>query len=174
MDYENTTTDYGKMSVGMGYITDITESDGMQSSYLSTTNIPAINLHTELTFGYLSILGEFVRTLRHFSITSSYQTKDAEPVAIHLETDYAKTIFRKPLVFGLAYGQTWQALALNLPKNSYTAVVNVSFWKDTMATFEFRHDVNYAVDKGSGYLVNRKRSIQSNQNIVTLQFGIYF
>ena len=36
------------------------------------------------------------------------------------------------------------ALALGMPAQRWSAVLNTSIWRNTLESLEFRHDINYA------------------------------
>lgn len=108
----------------------------------------------------------------------------ARPQAVHLEGDYSfKIVNRFPAVFSLAFDRSWQALGLNVPEKSYTADLNMSFFKNTIETLEYRHDINYSTNdfssgnnNGNGFTFPPipVRSVGGTQNTVIAQIGAYF
>jgi len=85
-------------------------------------------------------------------------------------------IKNKPASIGAGYGWSNQALALGMPKHRLAAVLNVSIWRDTVESLEFRHDIDYAtMNQGSG--INAAvptRGTGRSSNTITAQLGIYF
>ena len=76
-------------------------------------------------------------------------------------------------------GQTKEALALNLPKQSYGAVISTSLVKDTNEAIEFRQDKNYgtadtATGRGQGTAAGAISGIGKSNSTITARIGIYF
>jgi hypothetical protein len=189
--------------IGSGLVSNIAESQGMQNNGLSSTfgsnrqfsgfgeanngnalghNVPGVDIHMEASKGVFTLITEYVTATRRFNSSDlMYNGAGAFVSAMHIEGDLNFDIHNKPLTIGFSYGQTWQSLALNLPKQSYAAVVSTSLWKDTMVGLEYRHDTNYAVtsattggrDGGTIALVNDV-NVGGTQNIITMQMGVYF
>ena len=80
----------------------------------------------------------------------------------------------------LAYDETWQALAANLPKNSVIAHIHTSFFKKYCIGFEYRHDWDYSSEdtaNGSTEAHPDNETIfgtGKTRNIYLLQVGVYF
>lgn len=183
---------------GAGVISNIADSSGMQNTGLSTGSfqgfaqssateeilhkVPAANAHGELDIGKLSLISEFILPTRSFDIQDlMFNNSGAKPRAWHAEGDYTFTMLAKPSVLGFAYDESWQSLALAIPKNSYTGIFSISIWKNTIESLEFRHDVNYAATDVSGgrcdtnadgFCLNGPAGGQ--QNMLTGQIGVYF
>jgi hypothetical protein len=186
---------------GAGMISNIADSSGMQNTGLSTgfegfgetssteeilNKVPAADAHGELDIGKLSLISEFILPTRSFNIQDlMFNNSGAKPRAWHAEGDYTFTMLAKPSVLGFAYDESWQSLALAIPKNSYTGIFSISIWKNTIESLEFRHDVNYpATDVSGGRCESTDGSGTSTfclntpaggqQNMVTGQIGVYF
>ncbi|WP_264770608.1 LbtU family siderophore porin [Coxiella burnetii] len=142
-------------------------------------SVPALNGHMEFSHGPLGVLLEYITAVRSFAPQDvTFNGAGAFIRVMHAEIDFTTHYHNKPILFGFAYGQTWQALAFNLPKNSYSFVISTSIWKNTMAGIEFRYDVNYgrtalASTTGSSLPVP-PANIGGHRNMITLQFGAYF
>ena len=88
--------------------------------------------------------------------------------------------FSKPSSLAASYQWSAQSLALNLPQQRINAVYNISIWKDTVESIEYRHDIDYGINSyGNGAAPEGL----SNQNTygsggsadtVMVQIGIYF
>ena len=109
----------------------------------------------------------------------TYGGRGALPAALHTEIDYTWHTGKLPWTLGVAYGQTWEALALNLPKNSYWVLLSTSIWKGTIEGIEYRHDVNYPIQagnsaSGAGGLPVPSANVGGTRNLVTFQIGVYF
>lgn len=151
------------VALGGGFINDISDSQGAQLTgaplnsglFGGFSQTPA----TETLMHYvpgadLSLLiarGPFYFATEGITGTRPYDPRDmsfngrgAEPKAAHFEVGYNFNTFGKKSIFNVAYGRTWDALAIALPQESYIATYSISIWKNTVQIFEFRHDVNYA------------------------------
>ena len=52
-------------------------------------------------------------------------------------------LFDKPSSIGLGYQWSKETLALNLPQQRWNGVFNISIWKDTVESLEYRHDIDF-------------------------------
>jgi len=195
-------THVGKLAgnVGAGYIANIADSQGMQQTgnalgtfqgFSQTTGtelivrkVPGIDVHGEFAYGPLNFAGEYVGTLRRFNPADiTFNGLGARMQTMHVEADYHFKLFRsKPAALGFAYEHSWQALALNIPAESYIFLLSASLWKDTIETIEFRHDTNYkATDMsagrcsvGGGVIMLCPVPVTGRtRNTVLLQIGVY-
>jgi len=197
-------SDDGKLrtNIGGGYISNIAEAQGYQqngetesgtfqgfSEFFTTEQLDhqvgGLNAHVAGGIGPFNMYSEYITAARHFDGNDLYYNNSAaKPAAFHIEGDYSTKVFTRPLSLTLAYEHTWQSLALNLPQNSYIAALNMSIWKNTIETLEFRHDINYpSSDNGGGICdplntgVATLCPVPSNggsQNQVLAQIGVYF
>jgi hypothetical protein len=189
------------LSLGAGWVSNVADSEGMQGNGLaaggaqfagfgtstatSTNNnalvhsVDGIDGHATLAVGPFSVIGEYLGALERFNTADlTYNSAGAQPQAINTEVDYELPFFAKKYgtTVGVSYGQTWQALALNLPAQSYIAYVNTSIWRETIESLEFRHDVDYTtgdVATGRGATTNIVGTGRT-RNSVLLQVGVYF
>lgn len=200
--YKNPTS-YGAIQFGVSYDTNIADSQGMQNNGLSPegtsqfagfqgTSIAANNTvaenmvhsvgggdaHLELAYGNWYWATEFMSAVERFAIPNlEFNGHGALPAALHSELDYTWHLTH-PWTVGVAYGQSWDALPLNLPQNSYWVLLSTSLWKDTIEGIEYRHDSNYGVQAlgnatGAGLPVP-SANVGGTRNMVTLQLGVYF
>lgn len=182
---------HGKFSLGGGWISNMADSQGAQTTggttfggFASATGsnviahrVSGVDAHGRVTYGAYTILSEYLTATRRYANTDMrYNGKGAEPAAIHTELDYALPYAVKyGTTLGVSYGHTWQALALNLPRNSYAAFASTSFWRDTVESIEYRHDNDYrttnnASGSGSAIFSGTGRS----RNSVLARVGVYF
>ena len=197
--YKNSTNDW-KYDFGAGVISNMADSQGAQNNGIGSTNfqgfggpngseqiqhrVPGMNLHTEIRYKNWNLNAEYIGATDSYSpLDMTFNGKGASPKATHLELDYNQHLFKRPWTFALAYDHSWQALAYNLPEDSYFAVASVSIWKDTIESIEFRHDENYAgPTTGNGSLTANTGGTAfpaitvpgSSRNTVTMQLGLYF
>ncbi|MDF2866996.1 MAG: uncharacterized protein K0S11_466 [Gammaproteobacteria bacterium] len=184
-----------KFTLGTSYINNMADAVGMQSNGLTTgftgfgknsateiisDRVPGADVQGKLTMGPVVLLGEYLTATRAFNAADmTYNTQGAKPSAMNFEAAYLFKIADKPSSFALGYGQTGEALALALPKQRYSAVFNYSYWKNTIASLEYRHEIAY----GAGDVATGKNNTMDYINMPMLgkksdallaQFGIYF
>jgi predicted porin len=190
------------VELGAGYIANIADSSGMQltghradgefsgfgeDSATETLDhrVPAYDVHFELGYGPFGFNTEYIATTRHFAAEDmSFNDEGAKPTAFHVEANYRFDICELPAAVNLAYGRTEDALALGLPKNSLFATFNISLWKNTIQSIEYRYDQNYDSEDISGgqALVDDDGGIidapgpvgGGHRNLILAQIGVYF
>ncbi len=181
--------------VGVSYIRNMADADGIQatggaifggfaspgSSEILVNYVPGIDYHGALGIGQFTFLGEYLSATSSYNITNlMYNNNGAKPSAANLEAAYNFHFIGLPSAFAVGYGLTRQALALDLPKERYIATIKTSFWRNTIASLEFRHDKNYGVnDIASGTnsaVINAANdtSLGKSANAVTAQFAVFF
>lgn len=197
--------------MGVGVITNIADSQGMQFTGNNNNNpplfggfggptetftdefgivqqidtgdetlehrVPAYDFHTILGVGdNLQFIGEYITASTNFSPEDmTYNDHGAKPQAWNLEAVYNMPWFEKPTSISAGYQRSKEALAIGLPAQRYSVVLNRSFFKNTLQSLEFRHDINYgskATSTGSG--VEGPSGGGKAVNMVTLQFDYYF
>ena len=186
--------------VGMGVVANIADSIGMQNNGFglpyfggfggsATTNsgtgneqlvhrVPAYDLRALLSFGdHINLVGEFVTASTSFNPNDLRMNgHGAKPRALNAEAAYTFEAFNKPSSIAAGYGMSKDALAIGLPAKRYSLVLNTSWWKDTLQSLEFRHDIDYAASNtanGSNAATPIAGTGKSD-NLVTLQFDVYF
>lgn len=183
-------------TIGASYVSDIANSQGMQDNGLDgdakgpfsgfsingsqalQKQVPAADVNGTVAFGPLTLIGEYISSISRFNSKDlNFNGEGAKPSAMHTEINYQKEIYSKIVTFGAAYGQTWEALALNLPKQSYSIFASTSLLKNTILGIELRHDVNYdSTNTGGGNGAKTKDITVSGKtrNLITGQIGVYF
>jgi len=186
------------LKIGGSVIGNIAESDGMQSNIFNysgalgagsttiTDRVYGIDGRIKASFDRYTLLAEYVGAGKCFNVNDlSHNGQGAKPQALSIEGAVDFQIADKPNTLAAGYGQTWQALALRLPRNTFFASYGLSFWKNTIFSVEYRHDVNYQwsdTAQGNGPSGgSRMTPVTVNvtdggrhKNTVTAQFGIYF
>ncbi len=191
--------DYKKWNanISASFLNNLADSDGMQdngvdsnmqfsgfdrSSSTERINhyVPAVDVQSTLGYGPYSLLTEYVGATRHFdSRNLSFDNHGAQPQAFHIEGVYTFNILGRPASLAAGYDQSWQALGLNLPRRRYIGTLNYSFWRDTIASLEFRHDINYNSGTSANGNVRTSPSTPLSpaghvNNVLTAQFDVYF
>ncbi|MDP1603477.1 MAG: LbtU family siderophore porin [Legionella sp.] len=184
--------------IGAGLIGSIDDSQGMQGTgsapfttfggFGSITNgseavgkVPAVDFHANVSFDRYSLTAEWVGTSRAFNPEDlSVNGRGAKPQALQLEGAVTFIAFNKPSSLAAGYQWSKDTLALNLPKRRISGVFNISIWKDTVESLEYRHDVDFS----TGTFANgapapgqvNLNTIGTGKSADTLiaQLGVYF
>jgi hypothetical protein len=185
-------------TIGGSYIMNVADAEGMQNTGYSAGmftgfnqtstatmdyeqlvhRVGGIDFYGKTSFGKYSLLGEFVSSLQRFSGADlTFNGHGAKPKAFNVEGTYSFVIFKHPSSFAIGYGQTDQALALNIPKQRYAASLRSTILDNTTATVSFQHDINYRdTDRatGRGQPAAANNELGSFDNILKAELGVYF
>lgn len=182
---------------GFGLIGNIANSQSMQingapqgffGGFASQTNgtenvgsVPGLDIHGAISIDRYNFTAEWVTANRAFAADAlSFNGLGAKPSAGQVEASVTFKAFSKPASFGLGYQWSREALALNLPIQSYVAAFNISLWKDTVETLEFRHDIDYGVNNFAngaapeGVVNTNIPGTGRSSDGVLAQIGLYF
>jgi hypothetical protein len=184
--------------IGAGLIGSIDDSQGMQSTgsapfttfggFGSITNgteavgrVPAANFHANASFDRYSLTAEWVGTTTSFNPSDlSVNGRGAKPQAAQLEAAVTFIAFNKPSSLALGYQWSKDTLALNLPQHRISGVFNISIWKDTVESLEYRHDIDFSANTFANGapapgLVNLNTvGTGKAADTVIAQLGVYF
>lgn len=184
--------------IGASYIGSIADSAGMQDTgsspgttfggFGSPTNgseavhkVPGVGVHGTISIDRYNFTAEWVAASEAFSPQDlSFNGHGARPQAGQLEAGVTFMAFNKPASFALGYQWTQQALALNLPQQRLAGVFNISIWKDTVESLEYRHDIDYRRNQFANGIappgvvnLNTVGTGQASDSVVA-QIGVYF
>lgn len=193
LGYKRAINDKFSFDFGAGVTGNMAESQGMLNNGQSNPNftgfdanktiksrVPGVDGYAKFSYKPITILGEYIAATKSFDPTDmTFNCKGAKPSALDIEAAYDFVLFNKPNTLAIGYGNSWDALALAVPKHDFFGEYNISIWKDTIESIEYRHNVNYgAGDKATGNNpVTGQVAITPPgkiSNSVTLQLGIYF
>ena len=184
--------------VGVSYISSINDANGFQNSgatpyttfggFGSSTNgsenvnkTPAAGLHITSSFDRYTVTAEWVGAVNAFPVNDlSFNGQGAKPQAFQLEGGVTFESFERPSSVGLSWQWSTQALALNLPRQRINAVYNISIWKDTVESLEYRHDINYGQNSYAngaappGIVNENTLGTGSGADTLMFQIGVYF
>jgi hypothetical protein len=128
--------------------------------------------------GEMELFAEYVSALRAFDAYDlMFDGSGARPSAFDIEAAYRFKVISKPAFISAHYGQTSEALALNLPLRSYVGTMGISLWKSTVQKIEYRHELNYGYnDYASGghqpdYIMT---SADRVRNVAMFQIDVFF
>ncbi len=179
------------LTVGASMVSNIADAAGMQNNGITTANefsgfaagqptyrTPGMDLNAKLAHGNYTLLAEYATATEAFKQADlSFNDKAAQPAAWRVEGDYSLKVHGKPANIAVAYGQTTDALALNLPAQSISAFFNISWFKNTVEGIELRHDMDYKKGDNGGNSLPAVKNIAStgkSRNSVIAQVGVYF
>lgn len=166
----------------VGYIANIADSQNMQlvpgqlgsftgfggplpplgtSAESLVHRVPAVDVHGNVGVGNWNLIAEYILTTTNFSSANmTFNNHSAKPRAFHTELGYSLP-FTQPTNINIGYDQTTDALALLLPQKRYIAALNTSFWRSTIESLEYRHDINYSAS-----------SRATGQNTIVVPLGL--
>lgn len=184
--------------IGVGFISSLTDSSGMQvtgvaplttfGGFSSPTNgnefihkVPGIDVHGNLSFDRYSLTAEWVGSSGAFRPQDlSFNGRGAKPQAAQLEAGVTFMAFTKPASLSAGYQWSKDSLALNLPQQRISGVFNISIWKDTIESIEYRHDRDYKANQfangASAPGIINQNTIGTGQSSDSLifQVGVFF
>ncbi len=184
--------------IGASYIGTIADSRGLQGTgsapfttfggFGSPTNgseavgkVPGAGVHGSISFDRYNLTAEWVTSTKSFNAEDlSFNGHGARVQAIQLEAGMTFMVFDKPASLAAGYQAARQTLALNIPKDRISGVFNISIWKDTVESLEYRHDRDfnrnqYANGAAPLGLVNQTTiGTGSSSDAIIAQIGVYF
>jgi hypothetical protein len=184
--------------IGASVISTMDDSTGMQDTnsspfttfggFASPTNgnesvrkIPGVGVHGNVSFDRFNLTAEWVGAGKEFRPQDlSFNGRGAKPQAAQLEAGMTFMAFTKPASIAVGYQWAKDTLALNIPEQRISGVFNISIWKDTIESLEYRHDIdygcnNYANGASPSGVVNAN-TVGTGRSADTLlaQIGVYF
>ena len=184
--------------LGGSIISSMDDAGGMQftgssrastfAGFSSSTNgselvhkVAAGGLHAILNYESYSLTAEWVSSIGRFRAEDlSFNGHGAQPQAAQLELGKTFMAFDKPSSIGVGYQWSHEVLALNLPEQRINGVFNISIWKDTVESIEYRHDFNYGTAQfGNGAAPAGEVNANTigpggSSDTVLAQIGVYF
>lgn len=177
--------------LGVSYINNVADSEGMQNTAGGTFEgfdansgaqvlahtVPGVDARAQLSYSQYTLIGEYTTAIQDFNAANlAFNYHGAKPSDYHLEGAYSFNLFNgKPTTFAVGYDHSYEALALNIPAQQIAAALNVSFIRNTLASLELRHQINYGSgDTASGNLGPVITPGGSVSNAITGQFAVYF
>lgn len=194
-------TNKSYLDVGAGYINNMADSEGMQStpgSDINTFNgfgdnyklkerVHGIDGHFLLGLGEKpkwSMYNPWTFIAEYVGATNSFDQEDlsfngngAKPQAVDAQVAYNFLVLDKPSFVAVGADHSWDSLALNLPEQSYFLAVGSNIFKDTLTRLEYRHDINYdSGDTASGN--SEDNAVFSpdgdHRDTITADFEVFF
>lgn len=184
--------------IGASYISSIADAAGMQNTsatvgttfggFGSFTNgneavrkTPALDVHGNIGYDRYNLAAEWVGTTQRFRPQDlSFNGRGAKPQALQTELGVTFKAFDRPSSIGLGYQWSKDALALNLPHHRFVGVFNISIWKDTVESLEYKHDIDYNIYQFAngaapvGGVNATSFGTGRSADTVSAQIGVYF
>ncbi|MBL3598453.1 MAG: LbtU family siderophore porin [gamma proteobacterium endosymbiont of Lamellibrachia anaximandri] len=150
-DEEGTVFGY---DIGLAWINNLADSNSLQDAIADPLNlagkVSGYSVHALASSGPFTLIGEYLAASSAFNSTDlAFNGAGAKPVAFNVETNYVFPLADKEAIFAVAWQGTQEALALALPENRYLAALSVEIYKNTVLSFEYARDEDYAAGEGS-------------------------
>ncbi|HID53124.1 MAG TPA: LbtU family siderophore porin [Anaerolineae bacterium] len=139
--------------VGASWTSNLADSDSLQETITDPDDlrdkVSGIGLHGQLEMGPLVLIAEYLSATESFDVTDlAFDGDGAKPQSWNLEAGWRFQIMEKEAVIGMAWQQTKEAVALELPESRLLATVSVEVYKNTSLSLEYTHDKDYSVSQG--------------------------
>ncbi|MCD6056180.1 MAG: hypothetical protein K0R12_1142 [Gammaproteobacteria bacterium] len=179
-------------------ISNIADSSGMQSNGIGSDDqfqgfaadssteqivhrVPGLDLQGNISYNAYTLIGEYTGATTSFDQNDmSFNGHGASPKAMHVEGVYSYSFYNRPGSFTVGYDHSWEALALNLPRERVSAAMGYSVWRNTLTSFEYRHDINYSSNTTAGGIISGTGSQEAitpaghTSDTVTLVLDYFF
>lgn len=184
--------------IGASFISSLNDAGGMQftGSVPGTTfggfavpingseavyKVPGIGIHGSTSFDRYNLTAEWVTATGRFRAQDlSFNGVGAQPQAAQLEGSITFMAFKRPSSVSFGYQWSKDTLALNLPKHRLSGVFNISIWKDTVESLEYRHDIDFNRNQfangasAPGYINANTVGTGGASDTLLAQIGVYF
>ena len=169
LSHEQTDKHLGYSS-GVSWINNLADSDSIQAVITDPGNlhkkVPGISAYAKLNTGSWIFIAEYLAALESFDAADlAFSTQGAKPQSYNLEAAYQFDLAGKASLVGVAWQQSKQALALDLPEIRYLATMSVEIYKYSSLSLEYAHDEDYAVSGGGS---------GENNDVFTAQLAVVF
>ena len=143
--------------------------------------VPGAGVHASMGIDRYSLTAEWISSLGRFHPEDlSFNGKGAQLQSGQFEAGITFMMFDRPSSVSAGYQWSKDTLALNLPEHRISGVYNISIWKDTVESLEYRHDIDfgrnqYANGAAPNGVVNANTvGTGGTADTVLLQIGVYF
>ncbi len=156
--------------LGASWISNLGDSDSLQDTVTDPDNLENTvggwGLHAKLNWSDLALIAEYLSAAESFdSADLAFAGSGARPRAWNIELDYGFKIADREAELAIAWQQSDEALALELPQTRMLASLSMSIYKNTALAIEHIHDEDYdAKDGGS----------DEDTDIITIQLALEF
>ncbi|RLJ16199.1 hypothetical protein DJ031_18235 [bacterium endosymbiont of Escarpia laminata] len=135
--------------ISFSWINNLADSNSLQDAVAEplnlTSKVSGYSVHALASSGPFTLIGEYLAASSAFnSADLAFNGTGAKPVAFNVEANY----FYKEAIFAIAWQGTHETLALALPESRYLATLAVGIYENTVLSFEYAHDEDYAASEG--------------------------
>lgn len=165
----------GNLADGLGFQT----ANNFQNFEAINHRVPGYDVNATVGLGKKwDFIAEYITAATNFNPNDmGYNGHGAKPSAIDTELSYAFPILdNKPSAIGIGYAASSEAMAMGLPLNRYSLVMNTSLWRNTLQAIEFRHDREYPASS-TGVNAGAAAATPATgkcDNAITASFDYYF
>jgi hypothetical protein len=184
--------------IGASFISSIDDAGGMQvtgsapgttfGGFASPTNgsenvhkVPGAGVHASISYDRYNLTTEWVTSLGRYHVDDlSFNGVGAQPQAAQIEGGITFMAFNRPSSVALGYQWSKDTLALNMPEHRISGVFNISIWKDTVESLEYRHDIDFGKNQyangisAPGYTKAHTVGSGGSADTLIAQIGVYF
>ncbi len=155
---------------GTSWINNLADSDSLQETITDPNDlrekVSGVGLHGRLDMGSLVLIAEYLGATESFDVTDlAFDGDGAKPQAWNLEATYLFHFMGREALAGIAWQQTKEALALELPESRFLAACSIEIYQHTVLSLEYAHDQYYS---------EHKHSSDENNDLFTLQLASSF
>ncbi len=172
------TKDDFNVAVNASYVSNLGDAAGMQEAGFNQTpqtkDVAAADGAIKLGYKFVDFTAEYLTAVESFSNHMTFKGKAARPSAVQGELNFSWEMLNRPFSFGAFYNHTWQALSLNLPKDTFGAVFSTSLFKHTKQAIEYRRDIQYKATATAPGSTDPITQHGSASNTISLMVGAYF
>jgi hypothetical protein len=141
--------DSGALSLGVGYISSLGESDSLQEGINVSDDVSGKAFNARLDLGDFNIIGEYVGANDSFDAADfAYRGGGAKPSAYNIEAGYSFSTLGKDSVIAVGVQGSRESLALDLPRTRYLVSYGVDVLRNTGLLFEYAYDKDYGKSDG--------------------------
>ncbi len=155
---------------GFSWISNLADSDSLQQTVRDPDNlahaVAGWSAHATLHWQSFTLIGEYLTAADDFDAADlTFRGAGARPSAWNLELDYGFEISGHGAELAIAWQQTREALALELPEKRWLAALSVGIYDQTTLSLEYAHDEDYGTDDGGS---------GEDTDTLTLQLAVEF
>ncbi len=142
--------------MGLSYINNIADSDALQDAVMDADNlsdqVAGVGAHLIVNAGDFTLIGEYLGASESFEDGDlDFRGRGAEPESWNLELGYHFTMGDWDSTFAIAWQETDEALALELPERRLVAALSMEIFANTSLSLEWANDEDYDLaDGGTG------------------------
>lgn len=183
--FEDTFSDDWSFKAGAAYVNDLSTGESYDTSNVLPTSfeidhyIPSGNVYARLGYQEWSLMGEYQHNFKAFEADELSMNSDgAKVAATNVELTYRFDLGR-PSWITANYGQTSDALALQLPQRVYGVTYGINILKNTVLSFEYLLQQDYSEDDvafapGNENFDHLQRGTGDNNSQFIVQVDLFF